>query len=92
MALSAEEVRHVAMLARLALTDDETEKRRSSRSGKFFVPMSTRPPLKLPGRSGVKVFSVTMLSSRLDGKRSNCTAFLSGSALGMSTPLSCVLE
>ena len=53
--------------------------------------MSTEPPEKLPGRSGVKVLAVTMLSMALEGKMSICTALRSGSGLGTSAPLRVVL-
>jgi hypothetical protein len=40
-------------------------------SGYDFVPISTIPPLKLPGLSGVKVLMVIMLSSKFVGTKSN---------------------
>jgi hypothetical protein len=70
--------------------DDETERVRKRSSGNDLVVMLTAPPVKLPGRSGVKVLAVTTLSIRLDGKTSRATLLPSGSALGRSLPLSCV--
>ena len=70
---------------------DETEMDDENASGNERVVMSTRPPEKLPGLSGVKVFSVTMFSRKPAGKRSNWTARRSGSAVGRTAPLSCVL-
>ena len=72
------------------LMDDDTERVRKRSSGNDFVVMSMEPPVKLPGRSGVKVLAVTTLSIRLDGKISRATLLPSGSALGRSLPLSCV--
>jgi hypothetical protein len=60
-------------------------------SGNSFVVISTDPPAKSAGRSGVAVLLVTIDSRRLDGNTSSGTIFLSGSGLVSSTPLSSVL-
>ena len=57
-----------------------------------MVPISTIPPEKFPGLSGVKDFTVTIFSNTPVGNKSILNDFLSGSALGSSTPLRCVLE
>ena len=69
----------------------EVEKEKWKSSGMLRVPMSTAPPVKLPGLSGVKLFTVTMFSSMLEGNMSMATARRLGSALGSSAPLSCTV-
>ena len=70
---------------------DDAENDALKAAGNDRVLMSMSPPEKLPGRSGVKVFSVTMFSRKSLGNRSNWTLRRSGSAVGSVEPLSWVL-
>src|SRR5262249_3928549 len=73
------------------LYETEPPKVRTAFSGNSLVRMSTDPPAKSPGRSGVAVLLATSASSRLAGNTSSGTTFLSGSGLAISAPLSTVL-
>ena len=55
-------------------------------SGNVLVRMSTLPPVKSAGWSGVKVLYVLMLSRIVPGKRSTLIARRSGSVEGRRPP------
>ena len=72
------------------LTEPEAERRTVNSDGNDRVWMSTMPPEKSPGWSGVNVLIVVMLSRKSLGNRSNWTLRRSGSAVGRAAPLSWV--